>query len=122
MELALPHPPSVNHYWRHVGAKVLISKRGRQYRKAVAAAVAERRAERKCCQQPMTGRLELTIWLFPPTTARRDVDNYLKAVLDSLEYAGVYEDDSQIDRLVIERGKKIKGGGVDVMIQPYGGT
>ena len=35
MILSLPWPPSVNVYWRHVGAKVLISAEGRAYAKSV---------------------------------------------------------------------------------------
>jgi hypothetical protein len=27
----LPYPPSVNHYWRHVGGKTLVSREGRRY-------------------------------------------------------------------------------------------
>ena len=26
--MVLPFPPSINHYWRHVGAKVLVSEEG----------------------------------------------------------------------------------------------
>ena len=30
LELELPWPPSVNHYYRHVGPRVLISRDGRK--------------------------------------------------------------------------------------------
>jgi len=40
---------------------------------------------------------------FPPDKRRRDLDNLIKAIQDSLQYAGVYEDDSQIDYLTIKR-------------------
>jgi crossover junction endodeoxyribonuclease RusA len=47
-----------------------------------------------------------------PDNRRRDLDNYLKAPLDALMSAGVYEDDSQIVDLRIywteEKGKTIK--------------
>jgi Holliday junction resolvase RusA-like endonuclease len=46
-----------------------------------------------------------------------DLDNRLKAVLDGLEDAGVYDNDGQIDILTIERKEQRKGGGVDVMIE-----
>jgi crossover junction endodeoxyribonuclease RusA len=70
----------------------------------------------------MTGPLEVSVWVFPPTRGKHDLDNILKALLDAMEHAGVYENDSQVSRLVVERGKVLKGGGVDVMIQPYNGT
>ena len=31
----LPWPPSVNHYWRHIAGKTLISKKGRMYRREI---------------------------------------------------------------------------------------
>jgi crossover junction endodeoxyribonuclease RusA len=40
---------------------------------------------------------------FPPDRRRRDLDNIQKPVLDALQHAGVYEDDSQIDLLVTRR-------------------
>jgi crossover junction endodeoxyribonuclease RusA len=40
----------------------------------------------------------------------------MKALLDSMQAAGVYLDDSQIDRLAIERGEIKKGGAAIVTI------
>jgi hypothetical protein len=31
MKLTLPYPPSVNHYYRRVGPRTLISREGREY-------------------------------------------------------------------------------------------
>ena len=39
-EFELPWPPSVNHYYRHVGHRVLISRDGRHYRENVAGKLA----------------------------------------------------------------------------------
>jgi crossover junction endodeoxyribonuclease RusA len=78
MELALPYPPSVNNYWRHTGKRTYITHEGRQYRKAVAGCVLERRTEAKCCRRPMTGPLEVSVWVFPPTRGKHDLDNILK--------------------------------------------
>ena len=91
--LALPWPPSVNHYYRHVGPRVLISKDGRRYREAVEAVA--RRAGNPTFAEPVEAALDL----HPPDNRRRDVDNSLKCTLDSLTYAGVYEDDSLIRKL-----------------------
>jgi len=53
----------------------------------------------------------------PPDRRRRDVDNCLKSLLDSLQHGGAYQDDSQIVRLSIEKRKPIKGGLTIVQIQ-----
>lgn len=107
----LPYPPSVNHYWRRVGRRMLISREGRQYRERVFALLAARGAK------PLTGRLEVVVQVFTPDRRRRDLDNAMKGLLDSLEHAGVYGDDSQIDRLVIERTHVVPGGKVIVEIE-----
>lgn len=98
ISLILPWPPSINHYWRNVGLKVLISRKGREYRKEVAGIVLASRPRRT-----LEGRLAVDIRLYPPDRRRRDIDNTLKAILDSLEAAGIYVDDSQIDKLTVER-------------------
>jgi crossover junction endodeoxyribonuclease RusA len=98
--LTLPWPPSVNRLWRCVGGRVLLSADGRAYRQAVAVAVLEQHGS----GDPLTGRLSMTIRAYPPDRRRRDLDNLLKAILDSLEHAGsVYVNDSQIDHLSIHR-------------------
>lgn len=109
-EITLPLPPSVNHYWRMARGKMIISADGKQYRKAVCAECIIQRAKRR------EGRLSMAIKFYPPDARRRDIDNLLKAVLDSCAHAGVYEDDSQIDVLTISRGPKVKGGAIVVTI------
>jgi len=106
----LPYPPSVNHYWRRVGARTLISRGGRRYRKDVCAALAADRVA------PMEGRLAVRVVVRPPDRRRRDLDNVGKALLDALEHGGAYRDDAQIDRLVLERGEVVPLGGVTVEI------
>ena len=95
--LALPWPPSVNHYYRHVGPRVLISKDGRRYREAVAAVA--RRAGSPTFAEPV----EVSLDLFPPDNRRRDVDNSRKSTLDALTCARVYEDDSLIRKLTVTK-------------------
>jgi len=100
----------VNHIWRRVGSRTIISREGRRYRTDVGAALAAMRVE------AMTGRLEVRITVCPPDRRRRDLDNTQKALLDSLAHGGAYHDDSQIDRLVVERGPVTPGGKVLVEI------
>lgn len=109
--ITLPWPPSVNHYWRHVGHKVLISREGRQYRTAVAKYLTDQRA------QGWGGALlEVQIDAYPPDLRRRDLDNLLKSVLDSLCHGGMYDDDSQIVELSIKKMDKSPPGKVVVRV------
>lgn len=124
MELRLPWPPSVNTYWRHVpwgrGVRSLISRRGRQYRGEVASAVVEAFASGRpaVMRRAQSGaRLSVAIQAYPPDRRSRDLDNLPKAVLDALGHAGVYGDDSQIDRLEIERRGVARPGEVVVQIE-----
>jgi len=43
LKVELPYPPSINHYWRRVGPKTLISREGRLFRASVVA-IRERNA------------------------------------------------------------------------------
>lgn len=96
MTLTLPIPPSMNRYWRSIDrGRVIISKEGREYRERVIALC-------RGCKR-LTGPLWVRIEFYPPDKRRRDLDNLLKPLLDALAYGGVYEDDSQIDRLEISR-------------------
>jgi len=116
ISLTLPFPPSVNTYWRHpttgkLAGRHLISEKGRAYRTAVLAAVLGQRRNRK-----LDGRLSVQITAHVPDRRQRDLDNMLKALLDALTHAGVWADDSAIDRLEIKRGSQIDGGRVLVEI------
>lgn len=111
IELELPYPPSVNHYWRRVGARTLISRGGRAFRQAVCSILAARGV------QPFAGQLEVMIELFPPDRRRRDVDNTQKALLDALAHGGVYHDDSQIVHLDTWKRHPVVGGKTLVRIR-----
>jgi crossover junction endodeoxyribonuclease RusA len=45
-----------------------------------------------------------------------DLDNRMKALCDALEHAGVFDDDEQIDELLVTRGEIVKGGECRVMV------
>ena len=65
--------------------------------------------------------ISVDIILRPRSANLMDIDNCAKAVLDSLQDAGVFEDDSQVWKLTIERGIKHTGGSCVVMIDEYKG-
>ena len=94
--IELSYPPSVNHYYRHVGPRVLISREGRLYRDRVAARLFERGVQKR------HGRVALEIQAYPPDERRRDLDNLLKSLFDALAYGGLYDDDSNVKKLQIE--------------------
>lgn len=99
LAITLPWPPSVNHYWEQRGAMRFLSRRALAFRREVKHLFWE-------TKHPGFGgieRLSLTILLFPPDKRRRDVDNIIKSTSDSLQHAGVFEDDFQIDVLHVER-------------------
>ena len=106
LEFELPWPPSVNHYYRHVGAKVLISRDGRKYREMI---VSRFRSEGV---EPFRGPVELSIELYPPDNRRRDADNSLKCLLDAFTHGGLYEDDSLIRRLVVTKREPMPPDGM----------
>jgi crossover junction endodeoxyribonuclease RusA len=55
------------------------------------------------------GPLRVVIEAWRPDKRRRDLDNLLKATLDGLAHAGVYEDDSQIVDLRIYWATELGG-------------
>lgn len=113
MEYELPFPPSVNHLWRRVGPRTLLSRGGRAFRRAVLTALSARGV------RPIAGRLAVTIDVHPPDHRRRDLDNLQKALLDALQHGGAYLDDAQIDDLHIRRCECVPGGRVCVRLVPH---
>jgi crossover junction endodeoxyribonuclease RusA len=110
----LPWPPTVNHYWRNTSRGTLISEKGRQYRSTLWYAM----RQRKAFKMFMDGeRLGIKIDAFPPDRRRRDLDNLLKALLDSLEHAKLFKDDSQLDSIEIRRMSIIRDGKVDIHLR-----
>lgn len=110
--LELPYPPSVNHYWRRVGPRTLISRAGRAFRERICELLLARRV------RPLAGPLAVTIDVFPPDRRRRDIDNLTKSLLDALEHGHAYHDDSQIESLTITKRDVEPPGKTIVTIAP----
>ena len=116
IELDLPFPPTVNTYWRTVNGRTMISKKGREFTGTVDGEMFDYRQRHALKREPLTDRLSLDITLHPPDKRKRDIDNYLKALLDACTHAGLWEDDEQIDEIHLRRGEIIKGGLVRMKI------
>ena len=112
--LTLPYPPSVNNYWITSGNRKFISKRGKEFKQTVAEYVIEKNI-------PKLGDIpvQVDIILRPRNKRLMDIDNSCKAILDSIQDAGVIDDDKQVYKLTIERGITHPGGSCVVMIEKY---
>ena len=104
LNIDLPWPPTINLYWRHTRHGIFLSQRGKDYREQVC----------YLCLQSQgffdeNTRLSVSILAYPPDRRKRDLDNVLKSLMDALMHAGVYPDDSQIDKLTISRNKPLDG-------------
>jgi len=121
MKLVLPFPPSVNTYWRApnkgpLKGRHLISAAGRKYQSAACVAIVE---QLRRLPKPSRELAAVEITLFPPDERSRDIDNYNKALFDALTHAGVWEDDSQVKRMLVEWGPVTRKGRVEITISKY---
>jgi Holliday junction resolvase RusA-like endonuclease len=124
--ITLPWPPSVNHYYvtANMGGRLmrLIGAEGKAYQRTVSEVL-------KSMGNPrLEGDLVVDeLILHPPTLARRDLDNSLKALWDSLQdrkdkktgitIPGLFRDDWQIREYhCIKWGCVIADGRVDLTI------
>lgn len=124
MKLTLPFPPSVNSYWRapnkgSLTGRHLVSAAGRKYLTNAIADVVE---QLNRYPKPRTDLVSVKVILMPPDRKRRDLDNYLKALFDSLTHAGIWLDDSQVKRMLVEWGPVTRGGKAEITIATYQGV
>ena len=94
-------PPSVNHYWERTPKGMRLSDKARSFHAVVRVLIPALR---------LTTRLKMEVIFHFPTHQKRDIDNHLKATIDSLVKCGFCEDDEQFDELLVKRGNVIKGG------------
>ena len=107
--IKLPYPPTVNNYYTIARGRKILSKKGRVY-KAEAALKASMQSG------PIKGPYSVFIRARCPDRRRRDLDNIVKIILDSLVESGIITDDGDIDDLRITRFNPIKGGSVEVLV------
>ncbi len=115
LEIHLPWPPSVNHYYVHAKNGMFISKKGKEYRASVKDYIYE-----QCGRLKITEQIMVSSILYPPDARTRDIDNYNKCMLDSVSDAKLWIDDSLIDQLFIFRGSVCKYGKVVLFIEDAG--
>lgn len=125
--ITLPYPPSVNHYWdsRAVRSKKTnrlcvikyLSARAKSFRKECDARVKEQIG----IPPKLKGRLAVIVHQhYKATGQRQDIDNCLKPLFDALEWCRVYQNDEQIDELLVVRKRRAAEGRVEVVIKTIG--
>ena len=114
--LYLPWPPTINDYYgvTRQGQRFLKT-RATTYRKDVAQALHE-----QCPALFLDEHLFMEVYLYPPDNRKRDLDNYMKGLLDALTEGGLWEDDSLIDQLHIYRGVTTARGKVRIELSEAG--
>lgn len=113
IQLKLPLPNSANTHWRHGRGITYLSAQGRAYRQAVADHL------KTLTFGALRSRLEVTILLYPRDKRKIDIDNRVKPLLDALQKGGLFVDDEQIDKLIVERKEIVKGGQCIVHIKEH---
>jgi len=116
-EIYLPFPPTVNSYYVKTKRGVFISSLGKKFRSNTAEAIHAQLPGVETIDEPVL----VEIAFYMPDARTRDVDNYCKALLDSVTKAGLWEDDSLVDQIFIYRGAIKKPAGMTFMrITPAG--
>lgn len=90
--------PSTNTYYRRSGHHMHISQKGRDFKAEAQRIIQEKFPE----SSPLTCDIELKLEIHFKHKRARDIDNYNKALLDSMTGI-VYEDDSQITSMKIRK-------------------
>jgi len=107
IELTLPVPPSVNHYYVRTKYGMAIGKEGKAYREKVYLEVKNKYPRHTTFDR----KVSVLIDFVPGSKRRRDVDNVLKCLLDSFEKAEIYSNDFQVNVLLIKRLEPQKDNG-----------
>ena len=92
-------PPTVNMMYSGLQGHRFKTKSTLEYQNCVA----DKLRELWHSQPPYDGRAALFITYHTHSHRRWDIDNRVKALQDCLSLAGVIKDDSQVDKLIIER-------------------
>lgn len=109
----LPFPPSVNAYYRMFRGIMTIGPRGREYKLSVI----NDTPDVPCIREPVI----VIVTLHPPTLAKRDLDNFSKALFDAMADTGIIENDLLIRESHVRWGQKVPGGLAAVCFRRWDG-
>jgi crossover junction endodeoxyribonuclease RusA len=111
-EFTMPWPPSVNAWKSPFRNRMILTKRGREYREEAL----NHLKELGFINENIDCNVSVSLVLNPPTLRRYDIDNFCKSLFDAMTIAKFWIDDEQINRLSIQKGVKTKGGNIEVKI------
>ena len=111
-EFTMPWPTSVNHWHQPCRGRIIKGAAARDYERLAV----NHLKSIGIYGEKIESQLSVTMVLMPPTSARYDIDNRTKGVFDSLSAAEFWVDDSQVQRLTIDKGEKVKNGMVSISI------
>ena len=114
--LHLPWPPTINSYYKMTrNMQRYLDPKVREFRQAVLECIREQ-APGLSLDEP----LFMEVYMFPPDKRKRDLDNYMKGLLDALTEAELWTDDSLVDQLHLYRGEVVKLGSIRIEISEGG--
>lgn len=124
--LSLPWPPSDNKHKK--GGRLTRTKTGKLYQPKVNTVETKRYYWEVCCRIKThlaqkgvkslgSAKIYVEVDAYPPDNLKRDITNILKVLCDSLHRGGLFDDDYQICRLLIQRMDIIEHGKVIVRIR-----
>lgn len=105
-------PPSINNYYAKTRYGVRVNKKGKNYRESVVYDLQVQVGVIDCINEPIF----VSAIFYPPDKRIRDLDNFLKSLLDALTVAGLWEDDNLISQLYIYKGEVTKRAIVKVHV------
>lgn len=108
----IPFPPTTNHIWKSSGKRRFLSDEYRAFKGLVAHIIVRERVPKFGAQ-----RMAVLYEVCCPDKRRRDIANYEKAASDAFTECGVWDDDEQIDMLVMKRGPIVRLGCVIVTLE-----
>jgi len=109
--ITMPYPPTVNTYYAVDRNRKILSRKGRSYKKEAMVYLYE-----QAVPKGGEGPYSIYIRVRPPDKRKRDIDNLIKPLLDSLVEYGAISDDSEVVDLRIQKFNPIKAGSVEVLI------
>ncbi len=108
LRATLVYPISTNKVWRKAGKHIYLNPKVKDYRTEVWAALLNK-------PRFNDARLKLEINMWPPRI-NCDIDNILKTLLDALMHARVFNDDKQIDELIVHKLERRMGGEIEIIL------